>query len=287
MSTAAKPGPPWTVLKLLEWSKQFFEERGIESPRLDAELLLAHVLELDRVRLYMEHDRPLLPAELDAYRALVKRRANRAPVAYLTGTRGFWTLDIATDARALVPRPDTEVLVEEALARIESGASVSVLDVGTGTGAIALAIASERSTTRVVATDISSDALALAAQNAATLGFDIDFRRSDLFAELDGIFDLIVSNPPYIAIGATVDAEVGHEPQAALFAGDDGLDVIRRLVADAPAHLPPGGWLVLEHGFDQAPAVRSLLVDAGFDQVATRKDYGGNDRVTAGRRPEA
>ncbi len=280
-----KLGPPWTVLKLLDWSRGFFTERSLETPRLDAELLLAHVLKIDRVRLYMEFDRPLLADELTAYRELVKRRANREPVAYLTGTRGFWTLDLATDARALVPRPDTEVLVEEALSRIAAEGVSRVLDIGTGTGAIALAIASERPDAVVVATDIDAAALDLARQNADALNLAIELRQSDLFSDVPDTFDVIVSNPPYVADGAEVDAGVrAFEPATALFAGVDGLDVIRRLVVDAHEHLAPGGWLVLEHGFDQGAAVRALLEAAGYTDVSLRKDYGQNDRVTSGRR---
>lgn len=283
-STPNKLGPPWTVLKLLDWSKGFFAEQGIDSPRLDAELLLSHVLQIDRVRLYMEYDRPLVEAELSAYRALVKRRASREPVAYLTGTRGFWTLELACDSRALVPRPDTEVLVEEALARLPEDTAVRVLDIGTGTGAVALSIKSERPAADVVATDIDSDTLALAGENAATLELDVGLLQSDLFAEVTGVFDLIVSNPPYVATAATVDAEVRHEPSRALFAGADGLDVVRRLIAAATNHLAAGGWLLFEHGFDQGAAVRELLETAGYAGVFTRKDYGGNDRVSGGQR---
>lgn len=283
-STTDKLGPPWTVLKLLEWSRGFFHERGIDSARLDAELLLGHVLGIDRVRLYMEFDRPLLPAELDTLRALVKRRASREPVAYLTGTRGFWTLDLDTDARALIPRPDTEVLVEEALAKFPAG-SGRVLDIGTGTGAVALAIASERPEASIVATDVSTDALALARQNAETLNLPIELVESDLFAQVEGAFDLIVSNPPYVADSAELGPGVrDFEPARALFAGVDGLDVLRPLIAAAPEHLVAGGWLIVEHGFDQAVAVRALFESAGFEDVALRKDYGQNDRVTSGRK---
>lgn len=286
MSTAPnKPGAPWTVLRLLDWSKEFFADAGIDSPRLDAELLLAHTLGIDRVRLYMQYDQPLVPEELATYREFVKRRANREPVAYLTGTRGFWTLDLATDRRALVPRPDTEVLVEEALARISEGGTPRVLDIGTGTGAVALAIKSERPGARVVATDIDADALALAGENASNLGLDVELVQSDLFEALgDATFDAIVSNPPYVADTAEVDPEVRLEPAHALFAGPDGLSVIKRLVAQSLIHLHEGGWLLVEHGFDQGEAVRGLLAQAGYADVSTRQDYGRRDRVSAGRR---
>lgn len=284
MSGSEAVGPPWTVLKLLEWSKRFFAERGIDSPRLDAELLLAHVLGLSRVRLYMEHDRPLLPDELAAYRALVKRRAAREPVAYLTGMRGFWTLDLECDRRALVPRSDTEVLVEEALKRLPLDHPVDVLDIGTGSGAVALAIKSERPSARVVATDLDPEALELARTNAKRLGLDIDLRQADLLAGVPEQFGLIVSNPPYVAVRAEVDPEVAFEPPQALFAGPDGLDVIRRLIGEALAQLTPGGWLLFEHGFDQGDATRELLERAGYEDVTTRKDYSGQDRVACGRK---
>lgn len=277
-------GPPWTVLKLLEWSKGFFADRGHASPRLDAELLLAHVLGIDRVQLYVQFDRPLDGAELDAYRALVKRRAQHEPVAYLIGTRGFWTLDLATDARALVPRPDTEVLVEEALKRVPAEAPCSVLDLGTGTGAVALAIRSERPNATVTATDIDPQTLQLAAENAAQLGLEVELVESDLFRALGGrAFDVIVSNPPYVADGAELGAGVREfEPAKALFAGADGLDVLRVLVPQAREHLAPGGALLVEIGWDQAAAVQALFADAGFTEVAVRKDYGDHDRVVSG-----
>lgn len=273
------------MLKLLNWSKGFFADRGHDSPRLDAELLLAHVLGIDRVQLYMQYDRPLGEPELAAYRALVKRRAQHEPVAYLTGTRGFWTLDLATDARALVPRPDTEVLVEEALAKIAEDAVCDVLDVGTGTGAIALAIRSERPHARVTATDVDPATLRLAEHNATTLNLDVELVESDLFSALVGrTFDVIVSNPPYVADAAELGPGVREfEPSKALFAGADGLDVIRALVRAAPAHLNAGGVLLLEIGYDQAAAVQALLADAGFSEVVVRKDYGGHDRVVGGR----
>lgn len=291
MSKSDRSGPPWTVLKLLEWSRGYFEEKGIEGARLDAELLLAHVLGLDRVKLYMQYDRPLVAAELDAYRALVRRRAAREPVAYLTGSRGFWTFDLKTDRRALIPRPDTEVLVEEVLKRAPSDDGITLVDVGTGTGAVALAVASERPDDEIYATDVSADALALARENADALGLShrVTFLEGDLLAALeDGVaLDYVVSNPPYIreAVRDELEPEVREwEPGAALFAGEDGLDALRRLVGEAHRRLSPGGWLSVEHGYDQAAEVRALFEAAGFVDVETRRDYGGNDRVTSGRR---
>ena len=285
-------GPPWTVLKLLEWSKQFFTEKGIDSPRLDAELLLSHVLGIDRVRLYMEYDRPLVQSELDAYRALVKRRAAREPVAYITGTRGFWSLDLHVDRRALIPRPETEVLVEEVLKRIPEDSTATLVDVGTGTGAIALAVASERPGLRLLATDASAEALALARENAAATGLSarIEFLEGDLLASVPAQLrlDYVASNPPYVAdsVRDELEPEVRDwEPAAALFAGSDGLDVIRRLAGDALARLSRGGFLTVEIGFDQGSTAPEVLRKAGFADVVVRNDYSGHPRVVTGRKP--
>ncbi len=287
----AAMGPPWTVLKLLEWSTGFFESKGVDSPRLDAEILLADVLGIERIHLYVQFDRPMKSEELDAYRALVKRRAMREPVAYIVGTRGFWTLDLKTDARALVPRPDTEVLVEEVLKVVPEDSTATLVDVGTGTGAIALAIASERPSARILATDASAEALALARENAEALGYAdrVEFFEGDLLDAIpaDIALDFVVSNPPYIAESErdSLEPEVAKwEPAGALFADDDGLAIIRRLAAQAHGRLEPHGWIVLEHGYRQGAAVRRVLSDQGFSDVRTRKDYGNNDRVTAAAR---
>ena len=277
------------MLKLLEWSRDFFAGRGIESPRLDAELLLAHVLGVSRVRLYMEFDRPLTPPELEAYRALVKRRASFEPVAYIVGTRGFWTLDLKTDSRALIPRPDTEVLVEEVVKRLPKEGPATLVDIGTGTGAIALAVASERPDLRVLATDASADALALAGENAAALELAVELFEGDLLSAVpaDVTPDYIASNPPYVAETAreAMQADVREfEPAAALFAGSDGFDVLARLIPAAFERLAPGGWLSVEIGFDQGPRTVESFEEAGFGEVALRKDYGQNDRVVSGRK---
>jgi release factor glutamine methyltransferase len=281
-------GPPWTVLKLLNWSKGFFAERGIESPRFDAERLLAHVLGIDRVRLYMEYDRPLVPDELDAYRALVKRRVSHEPVAYLVGQRGFWNLDLKSDRRALIPRPDTEVIVEEVLERIPEDADLTLVDVGTGTGAIALALKSERPGLRVLATDASADALALARENAELLELDVEFFEGDLLEAVpdDVELDYVVSNPPYVEEDFELAPEIrDHEPLSALLAGPEGLDVIRRLVPQAYARLNPGGWLTTEIGFRHGESVPEIFRDADFEDVSLRKDYNDQPRAVSGRRP--
>lgn len=282
-------GPPWTVLKLLNWSKGFFADRGIESPRFDAERLLAHVLGIDRVRLYMEYDRPLGPSELDAYRALVKRRASNEPVAYLTGQRGFWNLDLASDRRALIPRPDTEVLVEEVLDRVPEESALTLVDVGTGTGAIALAVKSERPGLRVLATDVSAEALALARENAELLELEIEFFEGDLLDAVpsDIELDYVVSNPPYVEENFDLAPEIrDHEPLSALLAGPDGLDVIRRLVPQANKRLKPGGWLTTEIGFRHGESVPELFREAGFEHVSLRKDYNDQPRAMSGRKSD-
>lgn len=254
----------------------------------EAALLLQHVLERPLSWLYAHADAGVAPGAATRFRDLVARRVAGEPVAYLTGRRGFWTLDLAVTRDTLIPRPETELLVEQALARLDVATPVRVADLGTGSGAIALAIASERPLAQVVATDRSAAALEVARSNASAsgLGDRVRFRAGDWFAPLAGErFELVASNPPYIAAG---DPHLGqgdlrHEPPAALASGVDGLDAIRRIVAAAPEHLVPGGWLLLEHGFDQGPAVRALLVQAGFGGIATVPDLEARDRVSLGR----
>lgn len=261
-------------------------------PEDEAVLLLLHVLVRPRAWLYAHGDDRLAADAAHRFEQLVARRSAGEPVAYLVGSRGFWTLDLAVTPDTLIPRPETELLVEQALARLDAGTPARVADLGTGSGAIALAIASERPRARVVATDRSEAALAVARGNAMAngLGDRVEFRAGDWFAPLAGKrFDLVASNPPYIAAG---DPHLGqgdlrHEPPSALASGPDGLDAIRTIVAAAPEHLLAGGWLLLEHGFDQGPAVRALLQAAGFDQVATVPDLEHRDRVSLGRRPLA
>jgi release factor glutamine methyltransferase len=288
-------GPPWTTLKILRWTQGFFEDKGlVDSPRVDAEVLLAHVLGLPRIELYAAFDRPMGPEELAEYRALIKRRLGGEPVAYLTGSRGFWSIDLKTDPRALIPRPETEHVIEAALDFLEDDeVEASVIDVGTGTGAIALALADERPNVRVAATEIAPDTAALARENveALDLGERVRVVQGDLFAGVPDAFfpaDLIVSNPPYIADGERDDVmrEVHeNEPHDALYAGQDGLDVIRRLVPEAGERLRAGGQLIIEIGYKQGEAVRQLFEDAGFEGVEIRKDYADHDRVVVGHRP--
>jgi len=253
----------------------------------DADWLLAHVLEKPRGWLYAHADNTVDASMRDRFEALVERRAAGEPVAYLTGTRGFWTLDLHVNTDTLIPRVETELLVELALARLPADQACHVADLGTGSGAIALAIASERPRARVVAIDASAAALDVARRNAVDLGIrTVDFRQGDWCAALgDEAFDLVASNPPYLADDDVhlSEGDLRFEPEAALVSGRDGLDAIRRIVSGATTHLRPGGWLLLEHGWEQGDAVRALLHDAGFTDVATQRDLESRDRVTLGR----
>ncbi|MBH1666657.1 peptide chain release factor N(5)-glutamine methyltransferase [Stenotrophomonas maltophilia] len=263
---------------------------GIDA-RHEAELLLLHVLERPRSWLFAHATDPLPATAQAAFEALLARRAAGEPVAYLTGRRGFWTLDLRVDAATLIPRPETELLVELALERLPSDRPLSVADLGTGSGAIALALASERPLAQVLATDASPGALAMAARNAAHHELrNVRFAEGgqDWYAPLQGArFALIASNPPYIASEDPhlQQGDLRFEPASARAAGIDGLDDIRRIVAGAPEHLQPAGWLLIEHGWDQGAAIRTLFDAAGFADVQTQQDLEQRDRVTLGRRP--
>lgn len=254
--------------------------------RLEAEVLLLHVLGRPRAWLYAHADDELPLPQHEAFERLVQRRCAGEPVAYLTGTREFWSLALRVTGATLIPRADTERLVELALERLPPATPLRVADLGTGSGAIALAIASERPQARVVATDASAAALAVARQNAELNKIlNVDFSEGDwLAAVAQQRFDLIVSNPPYIAADDAhlQQGDLRFEPHSALAAGVDGLDDIRRIAVAAGPHLHDGAWLLLEHGFDQGGAVRALLEAAGFANVATWQDLGGLDRVTGG-----
>ncbi|KRF02356.1 protein-(glutamine-N5) methyltransferase, release factor-specific [Frateuria sp. Soil773] len=256
--------------------------------RVDAEALLLHVLGRPRSWLFAHADDELDAARAEAFDALVRRRHAGEPVAYLTGRRGFWTLELEVTPATLIPRPDTERLVELALERLPAERPASVADLGTGSGAVALAIARERPRAQVVATDASEAALAVAQRNAQRLGIaNVSFAHGDWLAPLHGRpFDLIASNPPYIELSDPhlAQGDLRFEPAAALASGADGLDAIRHIVADARDHLLPGGWLLLEHGWNQGAAVRALLAAAGYGEVFTAQDLEGRDRVSGGRR---
>jgi release factor glutamine methyltransferase len=259
-------------------------------PRLEsgeAELLLSHVLDRSRTWLFTHGDAEADAAAAERFEALVRRREQGEPVAYLMGRRGFWRFDLEVDPSTLIPRPETERLVELALARLPLDRDLRVADLGTGSGAIALALAFERPRATVVASDASTAALEVARANARTLHLgNIEFRHGDWYAPLHGErFALLASNPPYIALGDPHlgEGDLRFEPASALASGADGLDAIRILVAGAPTHLEPEGWLLLEHGWEQGPAVRALLAAAGFTEAITERDLEGRDRVTLGR----
>lgn len=255
--------------------------------RHEAEHLLLHVLERDRAWLFAHGDDPLPAAEAAAFDVLLTRRAAGEPLAYLLGRRGFWTLDLQVSPATLIPRPETERLVELALERLPDDRPLRIADLGTGSGAIALALASERPLVQVVATDVSEEALHIAQANAgANRIANVAFRRGSWLAPLAGErFDLIASNPPYIADADPhlVQGDLRFEPPTALSSGADGLDAIREIVALAPSHLVLGGWLLLEHGWDQGEVIRALLIAAGFVDVATETDLEQRGRVTLGR----
>nr|WP_207190003.1 peptide chain release factor N(5)-glutamine methyltransferase [Ramlibacter ginsenosidimutans] len=258
---------------------------ALEVERLDAQLLLLHVLGRDageRAWLLAHDGDPLEPAAQQAFEQLCARRVAGEPLAYLVGHKEFFGLRLQVDARVLVPRPDTETLVEWALEVLRERKAPRVIDLGTGSGAIALAIQSARADAQVEAVDRSAGALAVAAANAARLRLPVRFRQASWLMG-GGAYDLIASNPPYVAEADPHLPALQHEPREALTAGADGLDDLRRIVAEAPAHLLPGGWLLLEHGWDQAAAVRALLAQAGFAEVASRRDLAGHERCSGGR----
>lgn len=282
-----------TVVELLRLAAGHLERAGVETPRLDAELLLAEVLGCERIQLYLDHDKPVVDRERDRYRELIRARASRrVPVAHLLGRREFWSLPLRVGPEVLTPRPETEVLVEAALARVpDREAELRVLDLGTGSGAIALALARELPKARITATDVSEAALSIARDNAADLGLDgrIRWLAGSWFEPVAGErFRLVVSNPPYLRRDDPgLAPELAHEPEAALFAGDDGLDASRALLAGAPEHLEPGGWLLLELAPARAGEVAALAGRAGLSGVEILPDLAGRPRVLAAIRPES
>ena len=279
----------WTIGRLLQWSESFFREKGIETPRLDAEVLLAHVLEKPRIYLYVHYDQPLDPEELAAYRGFVRRRAAREPVAYLVGEREFMGLTFAVSPAVLVPQPDTEALVSEARKRLQGKSGVRIADVGTGSGAIALSLLHALPDLTAAAVDVSAAALKVARENADRFGLTdrVMFYEGDLLAPLLGqTFDAVLSNPPYIPQGdiAALPPEVQAEPRLALDGGADGLDFYRRLVREAVAFLCPDGFLAVEAGRGEAAVISELARTNGWIEVEITKDLAGIDRVVTMRR---
>ena len=281
-------GVVWTTLGVLDWTTQRFTEAGIAAARLEAQLLLAHVLGCSRVQLYTGFDKPLGEAELASYRGLIKRRLAGESVSYLVGETEFWGLPFHVDASVLVPRPDTETVIETArVARPDRAQPCRILDLCTGSGVIAISLAREYPAAQVVATELSPAAAAVARKNAERNGVAdrVDVRTGDLFAPVDGErFDVIAANPPYIATSviATLSREVRREPVIALDGGRDGLTFYDRICAGARDHLTAGGVLIVEHGYDQADAVRARLSAAGLSGVTLVHDLGKNPRVTWG-----
>jgi release factor glutamine methyltransferase len=285
-AAAEEPARVWSVLELLRWTTTYLADRGLENARLNAELLLAGALRLKRLDLYLQYDRPLAAEELAEFKQRLKRRALREPLQYIDGVAAFRELLLKVDRRVLIPRPETEVLVEAVLGWARGREALHAVDVGTGSGAIALALATEGPFARVVAVDVQEDALALARENHAAAAPDspVEFRPGDLLAPVRGErFDVVVSNPPYVRDDERTGLEPevrDWEPARALFAGPDGLEVVRRLATDAPAVLRPGGLLALEVGAGQPAAVAALLRESGrWAEPRVLRDLAGRDRI--------
>lgn len=293
---AAFRGPEWTILKVLKWTTSYFKSHDIESPRSAAEILLAHVLKLKRIELYVHYDQPLTRGELEQFKAFIKRRIQREPVAYILGTRGFWTIDVRVSKDVLIPRPETECLVEEALSRLtqdRSSVVKRVLELGTGSGAIILALALQRPQNIFFASDNSMNAVQIAAENVRDHGLQgrihffcgdwLDPTRPD--AEP---FSMILSNPPYIRkdeISRLQPEIYQYEPLTALDGGPDGLDCLKRIITTAHNILTPGGNLLLEIGYDQRPAVQEIIDSTSrYENVQFLKDYSGHNRVVGMRK---
>jgi len=282
----------WSVKRVLGWAADDLRSRGNDGARLDVELLLGKVLGLDRIGLIMHSERPLSAEELGRFRELFKRRRAGEPVAYLLGQREFFGINLRVDARVLVPRPDTERLVEVALERTRARSMLGrALDLCTGSGCVAIAFAKSRPTWQVTASDLSPDALQVASDNAHRTGAIRNLRllQGSLFAPVAGErFDLITANPPYIPAGeiAALPPDVQKfEPRLALDGGADGLDLVRQIVARAPAHLAPGGLLALEIAYDQGPRALGILEQHGYLEPQLARDLGGRDRVVSAYGP--
>jgi len=280
-------GADWTLMEFVRWTADFFKQHEIPQARLDAELLLAHVLGSTRMDLYLGFDKPLGEADRARFRELIRRRAKeRVPVAYLTGQREFWSLPFRVTPDVLIPRPETEALVRVALDQKPR----RVLEIGVGSGCVSAALARELPSVEIVAVDVSAAALELARENLAALGVldRVELLLADGLRQIAGSFDLVVSNPPYVESAelAKLAPELRHEPPVALDGGPDGLDVIRQICADAPARLERPGALALEIGAGQADAVAALLRATGAAEVEWTKDLAGIPRVALGRYAE-
>lgn len=280
--------PVWTIIKILDWTKQYFTDRGVENPRLDAEVLLCAVLQCERIKLYMDFERPLTAAELAQYKNYVARRGQHEPLAYILGEKEFMRNSFKVTPATLVPRPETELLVEsliKAAQGLKADGDVKVLDIGTGSGAIIVSLLDYLPHAKGVGVDISVDALIVAEENSRRIGVRerAGFVQSDLFSRVpaDKKFDIIVSNPPYIPAAdiAGLAKDVQKEPIGALDGGTDGLDFYRRIISEAMDHMADEGILAFEVGINQAQVVAELCRKAGFKATAIREDYAGIERM--------
>jgi release factor glutamine methyltransferase len=277
-----------TVLEVLQSTTVYFNKRKIDNPRLSAEHLLAHVLGRTRMELYLEFERKVLESELAPLRDLVRRRGEGEPLQHLLGTVEFCGQTFLCDKRAMVPRPETEQLVESLEAEVRGQKSeVSIIDVGTGSGVIALSLAKKFSNAQIVATDVSDEAIALAQENAARLNLSerVQFLKSDLLADVEGTFDIVAANLPYIAAQDRhlLSREVLHDPEIALFGGSNGEEMLRALIEQAPSRLKPGGLLALEIGLGQADALLELLAQKKYDDISVKSDYSDVSRFLFAR----
>ncbi len=301
-ATEVKNPELWTTKRILEWTRSYFEERGVDSPRLCAELLLTHVLSVERVDLYLDYERPLSLSERDQYKALVKMRTEGVPVQHLIGSQAFRYLDLIVNSNVLIPRPETEILVDHVLRVLDEEFSsnagdtdaplLRAADVGTGSGALILSLAKEAKFlfSSLVGLDISADAIGVAIENAERNGLSdrVEFRESDLLSDYSpGDLDLVISNPPYIPTAdiSELDIEVRkHEPMSALDGGATGLEIIERLMDQAVTVLRSGGIFAIEIGFDQGPAVVDMLSSPSWVRTELHQDLGGMDRVVLARK---
>jgi len=297
MQKQAQTGrPEWTLIKLVQWAAGYFDAGRIDSPRATAEILLAHAINAKRIDLYLRYDQPLNSDELNRFKTLIKRRANREPVAYILGRKEFWSMDLEVNRTVLIPRPETECLVERALESLAADSKPeckSVLELGTGSGAVVLALASENSRHSYLGTDVSIDAVRVARRNSMRHGMDakIRFMVADWFEPFDaksGIFDLIVSNPPYIKSGdlKRLQPEIHvYEPVAALDGAKDGLRCLRHIIQCAYLYLKPTGALLLEMGHDQQAPLKQIIDACGqYEDVQFYRDYSGYDRIVSMRK---